>query len=88
MMSTAQSAISGVASRHIEKSIEGAVGSATSILFNAHNMAYFSTHGQLPAGGVVGSVGVPMTPSTAIMQPGAPPGFHTQGAGPPGVHTA
>ena len=49
-------------------------------------MAYISTHGQLPGGGVVGSVGVPLTPATALMQPGVPPGLHTPGAGPPGVH--
>ena len=33
-------------------------------------------------------MGVPITPSIALMQPGVPPGLHTPGAGPPGVHTA
>ena len=86
MMSTAQNAIAGVASKQIEKTIEGAVGSATTLFSNAQNMAYLGTHGQLPGGGVVGSVGVPLTPATALMQPGVPPGLHTPGAGPPGVH--
>jgi len=86
VMSTAQNAVAGLASKHIEKTIEAAAGSASTLLTNAQNMAYLGAHGQLPAGGVVGSVGVPLTPSTALMQPGVPPGLHTPGAGPPGVH--